>query len=87
LKRQNQTTVDRGSAIWGILLGLIVGGLVTLFKSPVHGLALRPRTRPSAQSINADIRYSSASVIPSDPVATSLEEGRAAARRRRADLG
>ena len=74
-------SLDEGALIWGLIMGLLTGILVTLFKSPYTGLATR---RKLAQNLREKIETA---VVPPDPVNESLNEGKAAARRRLAELG
>ena len=75
--------LDGGTLIFGILLGLVVGGLVTLFTAPSSGRAFRRGVNQRGQTLRATLE----SALPSDPLAESMAEGKAAARRRLAELG
>ncbi len=79
LKRE----LDGGILIFGLLLGLMIGGLVTLLTAPRSGRALRHELSESVAETGQSIR----AALPSDPVAESLAEGKAAARRRLAEMG
>jgi gas vesicle protein len=68
--------------IVGLLLGLITGGLVALFKAPISGRQFREQVSESVATTGQNIRSTVESVVPSDPVAESLAAGKAAARRR-----
>jgi hypothetical protein len=66
----------------GFLLGLLVGGLLALFK-PARSSTHREFFDEAAQR-----RHDSRETAErADPAAESLEQGRAAAQRRRAELG
>ena len=82
--KQDQGGFDGGLLIVGLLIGLVAGGLVTLFKAPVSGKAFRQQI---ASETGQNLRTTIEAVVPSDPVAESMAEGKAAARRRLAELG
>jgi gas vesicle protein len=75
--------LDNGLLVFGIIAGFLIGGLVTLFTAPTSGVALRRQIGASGQNVRATLE----SVVPRDPVAESMAEGKAAARRRMAELG
>jgi gas vesicle protein len=74
---------DNGTLIFGIILGVIVGGLVALLKSPTSGILLNRQIGAPGQGVRSTL----SAVIPRDPVAESMAEGKAAARRRMTELG
>lgn len=76
-------SLDSGLLIGGFIIGLIVGGVVALFRTPRSGNEMRQQLTESGDSIRDKLE----SVIVSDPVAESMAEGKAAARRRRLELG
>mgnify|MGYP001365151167 CR=1 FL=1 len=63
--------LDGEMLIWGTIYGLIIGGITALLTLPKSGLALRREVRERVEL-----------AIPRDPVADSIAEGKAAARRR-----
>ncbi len=63
--------LDGEMLIWGTIYGLIIGGITALLTLPKSGLALRREVRDRVEL-----------AIPRDPVADSIAEGKAAARRR-----
>lgn len=80
MKTETKTaSLDSGLLIGGFVIGLVAGGLTALFS----GKRLRPQlSRPT------DLLLDKLETIkPVDPLTQSLEEGKAAARRRRAELG
>ena len=86
LRPQKQAAIDGRGLVWGLVLGSLVGGLVALFKAPLL------RTRMSKRSEAITVKQGSATIktetsIPADPVAESRAHGRAAAHRRRSELG
>ncbi len=87
MKHNSDSELDSGLLIFGLLLGLAVGGLVTLFKAPTSGRALRRQMSDSVTDAGQNLRAGIEAVVPTDPVAESLAEGKAAARRRLAELG
>ena len=70
--------------IFGLILGLAVGGIVTLFNAPKSGRAFRRQFTSSVSETGQTLR---SAIIPADPVAESMAEGKAAARRHLAELG
>lgn len=87
---QRSVQVDSGAFMLGTLIGLVIGALMALWYAPVSGGRLRrilttavDRTTRAART-QAEVLNQSLSV---DPVAQSVAEGKAAARRRRAALG
>ncbi len=79
--------LNTGMLIFGVLLGLAVGSLATLFNAPKSGRTLRRQLTASVNDAGQNLRTTVEAVVPSDPVAESLAEGKAAARRRLAELG
>lgn len=75
---------DSGMLIFGLILGLAVGGVATLFNAPKSGRALRRQLTASVSTTGQTLR---ANIVPTDPVAESMAEGKAAARRRLTELG
>jgi gas vesicle protein len=80
---KDQPPLDNGLLVVGFTLGVVVGGVFALFKAPGTGRRLRQQIADSGGNLRKQIE----SVVPSDPVAESLAEGKAAARRRRDELG
>lgn len=87
LKSNASSELDNGLLVFGLLFGVLVGGLVTLFKAPKTGAALRRQLSSSVTDAGQNLREGIESVVPTDPVAESMAEGKAAARRRLAELG
>ena len=79
--RENRE-LDGGLLIFGIIAGLIIGGLVALFTVPKSGRAFRESVGETGQNLRTSIEEA----LPSDPIAESLAEGKAAARRRMVEL-
>ena len=63
--------------IGGFVIGLIVGGIAALFRTPRSGNDIRQQIAESGDKVRGKIE----SVIVNDPVAESMAEGKAAARR------
>lgn len=82
--QSNDSPLNMSALIWGLLIGLVLGGVAALFRAPRSGNETRQLLAESEQSLREKIE---ATVIPIDPVAESMAEGKAAARRRRAELG
>lgn len=76
MKRQSsQDGLDANSVVMGTVYGLIVGAITALLTLPVSGIALR-------RSLTDVIELAR----PRDPIADSLAEGKAVARRRLEDI-
>jgi gas vesicle protein len=76
-----------GSFIWGSIFGLVGGAIVALFTLPKSGRALRQQISATTQETGRAIQQRVETAVPSDPVAESIAQGKAAARRRMDDLG
>jgi gas vesicle protein len=75
--------LDDRAILAGFLVGLLVGGLVGLFNIPKNSSSLRQRFANVGQAVRGKLE----NVTPSDAVADSIAEGKAAARRRLEELG
>ena len=76
-------SLDSGLLLSGFVIGLIIGGVAALFRTPRSGNAVRQQLVEGGDILRGKLE----SVIVSDPVTESMAEGKAAARRRRAELG
>lgn len=76
--------LDSGALLWGFIIGLVIGGLVALFRVPQSGVQTRQQINETSQIVRDKVE---ATIIPSDPIAESIAEGKEAARRRRVELG
>lgn len=81
--QQPENTLDTGMFVLGLLLGLAGGALAALFKVPQSGKRTREQLGETGDSLLNKLE----SVVPPDPVAEGLAEGKAAARRRQSELG
>jgi gas vesicle protein len=72
--------LDVGVLIGGVIVGLLIGALAALLFSPVSGEQMMRRLRGGTTETPTARK-------DSDPVAESIAEGKAAARRLRAQLG
>jgi len=82
--------LDGVTFVFGTLLGLLVGALAALWYAPLSGIRLRHTITAAVDQTAATVRTQVETLtetLTADPVAESLAEGKAAARRRRADLG
>jgi len=77
--------VDGGMIAWGAVFGFVIGGLVTLFTAPKSGKENRQQITQTAENVQKQVKISLPA--PNDPVKDSLAEGKAAARRRRDQMG
>lgn len=75
--------LDNGLLFGGFVMGLIVGGVAALFRTPQSGNEVRQQLVESGDALRNKLE----SVVVNDPLAESMAEGKAAARRRRLELG
>ncbi|NWG17439.1 MAG: YtxH domain-containing protein [Chloroflexi bacterium] len=80
---RRETPLDAGMVIGGFIVGLLVGGIMALLKAPQSGQKTRRQLEETGDQLLSKIE----AVIPPDPIAQGLAEGKAAARRRQAELG
>ncbi len=80
---QPRNDVSAGWLIAGLLLGFLFGGVVALLRVPRSGTATRQQVAQTAETVRSRVE----AVIPSDAIADGLADGKAAARRRRSELG
>jgi len=78
-----ENSLDSGLLFGGFVIGLLLGGIAALFRTPRSGTDLRQQLAASGDTLREKL----GSAIVNDPVADSMAEGKAAARRRRAELG
>ena len=81
---QSNEGLDSGSLMWGAVIGFVLGGIAALFLSPRSGAETRQQISATGQELREQLEDV---VIPPDPIDESMAEGKAAARRRRAELG
>ncbi|TVR19095.1 MAG: hypothetical protein EA396_13950 [Anaerolineaceae bacterium] len=75
-KTRKRSRIDESAAFSGFVLGLLVGGLLALFRGPRFDLrALRP---PSGETL----RSAAEALKPRDTLKQSIEEAKQAARHR-----
>lgn len=84
---QRSSGLDSGLLARGFVYGLVIGGVVALFTLPKSGQRLRRDLSQSVNTTGQQLRATIDAAIPPDPVEESIAEGKAAARRRRAELG
>ncbi len=71
-----ERTLDNGATFWGFFFGLVIGGVVTLLRGP----------RIAGTDPRVQVRETLDALMPADPISESIAEGKAAARRRLAEL-
>jgi gas vesicle protein len=79
--------IDAGLTILGMGIGMLIGGVFTLFNAPQSGSKTRQQITNLFTHTGDTLRTKIDQVVTADPVAESMAEGKAAARRRRAELG
>jgi hypothetical protein len=82
LSNNEDESLDSGLLVSGFVVGLLLGGVFALFRAPK-----KETIRQQLTETGENLRQKIESVVPADPIAESLAEGKAAARRRRAELG
>ncbi|MCA9911234.1 MAG: YtxH domain-containing protein [Anaerolineae bacterium] len=73
--------------ICGGIVGLLAGTAAALWWLPKSGKRLRDDAAEAVESAGRGLRSRAEAVVPTDPIAESLAEGKAAARRRLRELG
>ncbi len=76
--------LDSGLLFFGFLVGLVIGSIAALFKAPRNADQMRQQISDSGDALRNKLE---AAVSAADPLSESLAEGKAAAQRRRAELG
>ncbi len=82
-KQRTLPEIDRGTLLGGMALGLVVGGLVTLFTAPTGSKENRKQLDEFTQQVRERVE----TTMPSDPIEESMAAGKAAAARRRDEMG
>jgi gas vesicle protein len=75
---RNAPPLDWEALIIGLTIGFIIGAALALFKAPVSGRELRQQIRDKVTQTGRQVRER----VEADPLADSLEAGKAAARQR-----
>jgi gas vesicle protein len=86
-RKTTDNGLDGGLLVFGLLVGLVGGAIVGLLNAPRSGLATRNQITSSVSETGETLRNTVERVAPHDPIGESIAEGKAAARRRRAELG
>ncbi|MFN8379050.1 MAG: YtxH domain-containing protein [Anaerolineae bacterium] len=68
---------------WGLVLGLLTGAGLSLWFAPRSGANFRSWVSEGVRQTATTVRSRIEEVVPVDPVAQSLAEGKEAARKRR----
>jgi gas vesicle protein len=80
---QNRNGLDDHAILGGFIVGLLAGVLIALFNAPKSVENIRQRLSSVKQAVQDKLE----TVTPTDAVADSIAEGKAAARRRLDELG
>jgi len=83
MSENSDNNLDSGLLLGGFVVGLLVGGMVALFRTARSGDDVRQQLLEGGDTLRGKLE----SAIVNDPVADSMAEGKAAARRRRLELG
>lgn len=75
--------VDRITLIWGFVFGALVGGVAALLGFPKQQKPPHQQVKAAALMLKDKLE----AVVPTDPVEDSMSAGKAAAKRRRDELG
>lgn len=83
-----QQVLDDGALLWGFVFGFIVSGVAVLMRLPRRGLLIRWRSSGKPEQLAESGRNfrTRLNAITADPVAQSIAEGKAAARKRQTRL-
>jgi gas vesicle protein len=76
-----------GSFVCSGVIGLVAGLVAALWYLPSSGKHLRESLLRAVRRTTRNLQTQVDSAMPSDPVAESIAQGKAAARRRRDELG
>ncbi|HLV36367.1 MAG TPA: YtxH domain-containing protein [Spirillospora sp.] len=76
--------LDGPALLIGTIMGLVIGGIAALFLSRRSGTETRRRISTASHELREQVEEM---ITPADPLEESMAEGKAAARRRRAELG
>lgn len=79
--------MDSDSALGGFLIGLMIGGVVALFRAPRLRNTSVDAVQERLKDAQKDVRNRLEKIVPSDPISENIAEGKEAAQRRRAELG
>lgn len=81
-RRTDPSTLDENAVFGGFFWGVLIGAILMLVNTPRRGLLSRAfADKPQSVASKPEI------VLPADPLADSAAAGKAAARRRLAELG
>jgi hypothetical protein len=80
MTKNRAKNLREGAVFFGFFWGIMTGGILTFVRGP--------RIRPMRQvnQVKSEVQSKLTALTPSDPVQDSIEEGKAAARRRLAEL-
>ncbi|MGQ9887421.1 MAG: YtxH domain-containing protein [Aggregatilineales bacterium] len=83
-RHADRLALEVNALVLGLICGALVGAVIGLFTTPRSGSQVRREITRTGQALVARIEETAAA---QDAMAESMEAGKAAARRRRADLG
>ncbi len=81
IKQTRKQQLREGTVLAGFFWGLVAGGVLSLVRGP------RFRPVDTVNQVASGVQAKLSTLGPSDPVQEGIEEGKAAARRRLAELG
>lgn len=90
---RSTSTSSGNIAVWGFVWGMLVGGIIAFFRAPRLNVVNLQTAQPLEQlkqvqqQVQQEIREKLGSMVQNDPINDSIAEGKAAARRRLAELG
>jgi gas vesicle protein len=86
-RRRAPEGLHAGMVLLGLVIGGAAGAIFGLLKAPRSGAATRQYLTYGITQTGESIREKIDDVVTADPVGESIAEGKAAAQRRRAQLG
>jgi hypothetical protein len=79
--QKRSQNLHEGAVFFGFFWGFLAAGIITLVRGP----RLRPINQ--VKQVKTEVQSKLSALVPTDSVQDGIEEGKAAARRRLAELG
>ncbi len=82
-----RSRMDEDSAFGGFLLGMMIGGVIALFRFPRLRKANLDEAQERLRKAGKEAGSQLEKMVPRDPISENIAEGKEAAQRRRRELG